>query len=47
MFQQMQAAQNPDQGPEPVDNTVDNNPTESPTPELDSHVENFSMGINR
>ena len=47
MFQQMQAAQNPDQGPEPVDNTVDNNPTESPTPELDSQVEKFSMGINR
>ena len=47
MFQQMQAAQNPNQGPEPVDNTVDNNPTESPTPELDSQVEKFSMGINR
>ena len=47
LFQQAQDAQNPVQGPEPVDNTVDNNPTESPTPELDSQVEKFSMGINR
>jgi hypothetical protein len=47
LFQQAQDSQNPVQGPEPVDNTVDNNPTESPTPELDSQVEKFSMGINR
>ena len=47
LFQQAQDTQNPNQGPEPVDNTVDNNPTESPTPELDSQVEKFSMGINR
>jgi len=47
MFQQMQDAQNPQQGPEPVDNTIENSPTESATPQLDAQVEKFSMGINR
>ena len=48
LFQQSQDAQNPQQGPEPVDNTVENTtPTESTTPQLDSQVEKYSMGINR
>jgi hypothetical protein len=47
LFQQSQDSENPEQGPEPVDNTIENNPTESLTPQLDSEVEKFSMGINR
>jgi len=47
MFQQMQDAQNPQQGPEPVDNTIENVPTESPTPQLDAAVEKNSLGINK
>lgn len=47
LFQQAQDAQNPQQGPEPVDNTVENPTTESLTPQLDSEVEKYSMGINR
>ena len=47
MFQQMQDAQNPQQGPEPVDNTIENAPTESATPQLDAAVEKNSLGINK
>jgi hypothetical protein len=47
LFQQAQDAQNPQQGPEPVDNTIENAPTESPTPQLDAEVEKYSMGINK
>jgi hypothetical protein len=32
---------------ENVDNTVERLPTESPTPQLDSEVEKYSVGINR
>ena len=32
---------------EAVDNTVERMPTESPTPQLDSEVEKYSVGINR
>ena len=47
LFQQAQDAQNPQQGPEPVDNTIENDPTESPTPQLDAAVEKNSLGINK
>jgi len=47
LFQQSQDAQNPQQGPEPVDNTIENVPTESPTPQLDAAVEKNSLGINK
>ena len=47
IFQQAQDAQNPQQGPEPVDNTIENAPTESPTPQLDAAVEKNSLGINK
>ena len=47
LFQQAQDAQNPQQGPEPVDNTIENAPTESPTPQLDAAVEKNSLGINK
>jgi hypothetical protein len=47
LFQQSQDAQNPNQGPEPVDNTIENAPTDSTTPQLDAEVEKYSMGINR
>ena len=43
----MAQAQQADAGVEPVDNTVDRLPTESPTPQLDAEVEKFSAGINR
>ena len=47
LFQQAQDAQNPQQGPEPVDNTIENAPTESATPQLDAAVEKNSLGINK
>ena len=47
LFQQAQDAQNPQQSPEPVDNTIENAPTESATPQLDAAVEKNSLGINK
>jgi len=47
LFQQAQGAQNPQQSPEPVDNTIENAPTESATPQLDAAVEKNSLGINK
>ena len=50
MFDQMQQGQNGQSAGselEPEDNTIDNEPTESPTPQLDADVERYSMGINR
>jgi hypothetical protein len=51
LFQQAmeaQTGQQPDQTQDapPEDNTYDNTPTESATPQLDSQVEKYSMGIN-
>ena len=51
LFQQTmeaQTGQQPDQTQDapPEDNTYDNTPTESATPQLDSQVEKYSMGIN-
>jgi len=43
----MAQAQQADAGVEPVDNTTERMPTESPTPQLDSQVEKYSVGINR
>jgi len=43
----MAQAQQADAGVEPVDNTTDRMATESPTPQLDSEVEKYSVGINR
>ena len=52
MFDQMMAAQQGAQAPqaqesETVDNTYDKGPNESETPQLDSEVEKFSLGINK
>jgi hypothetical protein len=51
LFQQAmeaQGGQQPDQSQDapPEDNTYENTPTESETPQLDSQVEKYSMGIN-
>jgi len=51
IFDQMMAAQTGGQPggdqPQPVDNTYDNAPAESETPQLDSEVDKYSMGINK
>jgi hypothetical protein len=47
LFQQSQSADTEGAPVEPVDNTIENNPTESLTPQLDSEVEKYSIGINR
>jgi hypothetical protein len=51
IFDQMMTAQTGGQPagdqPQPVDNTYDNAPTESETPQLDSEVDKYSMGINK
>jgi len=52
MFEQQMAAQQGAQAPqsqesETVDNTYDKDPNESETPQLDSEVEKFSLGINK
>ena len=51
-FEQQMAAQQGAQAPESqesetVDNTYDKDPNESETPQLDSEVEKFSLGINK
>ena len=51
IFDQMMSAQTGGQPggdqPQPVDNTYDNAPAESETPQLDSEVDKYSMGINK
>jgi hypothetical protein len=51
IFDQMMTAQAGGQPggdqPQPVDNTYDNAPAESETPQLDSEVDKYSMGINK
>ena len=52
MFEQQMSAQQGAQAPqaqesETVDNTYDKDPNESETPQLDSEVEKFSLGINK
>jgi hypothetical protein len=47
LFQQSQSADTEGAPVEPFDNTIENNPTESLTPQLDSEVEKYSIGINR
>lgn len=52
MFEQQMASQQGVQAPqsqesETVDNTYDKDPNESETPQLDSEVEKFSLGINK
>ena len=51
IFGQMMAAQTGGQPggdqPQPVDNTYDNASAESETPQLDSEVDKYSMGINK
>ncbi len=48
MFNQSQDTQGGTQtSTEVVDNTIDKEPTESLTPQLDSEVEKYSVGINK